>query len=344
MDQEILRSLFHNILSIDELDGYLVPRRYTPSQRAFFDTIEYATIMGSKARCSTGVTLEFDTDAEKIALFWQLLDGYPMNTAQRGSTIDVYIDGVLRWQYALSCPFHTAQETAVPLGTGDKRVVIWLPHTFDFALRDIAIPKTAKLIPVPQRKRRILMLGDSITQGIGAAYASTGYAMQAAAAFDCEALNQSVAAVRFEPDCLADVGFMPDLITVALGTNDWSNRKDKADFDFYAASFFARLNELFPQSPVLVLSPVKRCRQEPDQPPFRPNLYRESKLFEALTALCAPYTQMRCIDGWCLMPHTRAFFLDGLHPNDLGMTYFAQALLPYMHDAVKKAIKKPSKG
>ena len=39
MDQEILRSLFHNILSIDELDGYLVPRRYTPSQRAFFDTI-----------------------------------------------------------------------------------------------------------------------------------------------------------------------------------------------------------------------------------------------------------------------------------------------------------------
>ena len=25
MDQEILRSLFHNILSIDELDGYLVP-------------------------------------------------------------------------------------------------------------------------------------------------------------------------------------------------------------------------------------------------------------------------------------------------------------------------------
>ena len=26
MDQEILRSLFHNILSIDELDGYLVIR------------------------------------------------------------------------------------------------------------------------------------------------------------------------------------------------------------------------------------------------------------------------------------------------------------------------------
>ncbi|MBO4377918.1 MAG: hypothetical protein IK133_04675 [Clostridia bacterium] len=335
MDQAIMRTLFHNILYVDEVNGYLVPRRYTPEQRAFYDTIAYATIMGSKARCSAGVTLEFDTDAENITLFWQILDGYPMNTRERGSTIDVYIDGVLRWQHFITCPFHSAQETSIPLGAGSKRVVIWLPHTYDFALRDITLPQGAVLTPVPQRKRRILMLGDSITQGIGAAYASTGYAMQAAAAFDCEALNQSVAAVRFEPDCLADIGFMPDLITVALGANDWSNRKDKADFDLYAAGFFARLNELFPQSPVLVLSPVKRCRQEPDQPPFRPDLYRESKLFEALTALCAPYPQMRCIDGWRLMPHTRGFFLDGLHPNDLGMTLYAQALLPYMYDAIK---------
>ena len=336
MDRQLLKACFHNALYIDERPEGLAPCRYTPSQCAFYDALPYGIIMGGKARCASGVTLEFDTDAPEATLLWQITDGYLPHTAERTTTIDVYINGVLRLQEAVTCEFHQPQRSVFALGSGKKNVVIWLPHTHDFVLKDILLPEGFSLTPVPQRKRKVLMLGDSITQGIGSDFSSTGYAMQLGRALNAEALNQSVAAVRFEPDCLEPLkDFAPDLITVALGTNDWSHRTDKADYDKYAVPFFAKLNSLFPGVPVLVITPVKRCRQEPDLPPDKPDTYRESGLCSAIAAMCAPYPQMRCVDGWTLMPHVAGFFRDGLHPNDLGMTWYFNALLPYAQEMLK---------
>lgn len=326
MDKMLLKDCFHNCLFIEEQEAGLVPYRYTHKQCAFYDVLDYGLIMGPKARMSAGVTLEFDTDALEFTLCWQITGGYPVPATDRGSSIDVYANGILVAQHVITCPWNAAQETVFSLRAGVKRVQVWLPHTYIFALQDILLPAGAMFKTVPQRARKVLMLGDSITQGIGAAYASTGYAMQLARGMEAEAINQSVAAVRFEEDCLDDIGFVPDLITVALGTNDWSYRADKADYDNYALRFLKRLSRLYPGAETVIISPVKRCRGESDLPEERPNLYRESELFAALTALIKPYPQMRCVDGWKLMPHVGGFFMDGLHPNDLGMTWYADGL------------------
>lgn len=330
MDKQLLKDLFHNILFVEEEDGYLVPYRHTHAQCEYYKNVPYGAIMGEKAYCSAGVTLEFDTDATDVMLLWRHTHGYSRTDKDRGSSLDLYINGTLRAQSLIECTRDLPMATAFHLGNGHKRVVITLPHTYNFCLKDIVLPEGATLTAVPKRARKILFLGDSITQGIGAAFSSTGYAMQAGMQLDCEAVNQSIAAIRFEWDSLDNNYFMPDLISVAYGTNDWSARDNKAEYDEYASKFFARMNELYPGVPVAVLSPVKRCRGMSDRHPEHPDSYLESELYGALTRLCAPYPQMKCIDGWTLMPHTADFFLDGIHPNDLGMTWYANSVVKFI--------------
>jgi len=330
MEKAILKQCFHNMLFVEEQEYGLVPFRYTKKQCAFYDTITYGIIMGDKARMSAGITLEFDTDADAFTLVWQIAGGYPANTKDRGSSLDVFVDGILMHQHMITCEWHEMQETTFALREGKKRVKIMLPNTFIFALTDIRVKEGAAFAPVPKRAKKLLMMGDSITQGVGAQFASTGYAMQTGLGLDCECVNQSIAAVRFESEGLDNDGFTPDLITVALGTNDWSGWKDRAEYDERAGRFMARMNELYPNVPVVYLSPVKRCRGEED----REEMYKEAELKDVLTRLCAPYPQMQVADGWKLMPHTGAFFADGLHPNDLGMTVYAHSVI----DIVKKML------
>jgi len=323
MEKAILKQCFHNVLFVEDQEWGLVPFRHTHKQIDFLSTITYGIIMGEKGRMSAGVTLEFDTDATDFALVWQIAGGYPANTKDRGSSLDVLVDGVLMHQHVITCEWHEVQETHFALREGKKRVVVMLPHTYIFALKDIIVNEGASFAPVAPRAKKLLMMGDSITQGIGATYASTGYAMQTGLMMtDYECVNQSIAAIRFESEWLDNDGFMPDVITVALGTNDWSGWKDRAEYDERAGRFMARLNELYPDVPVCFLSPVKRCRGEAD----REEMYREIELRDVLTRLCAAYPQMRVVDGWKLMPHVPSTFSDGLHPNDYGMTLYANSV------------------
>lgn len=336
MDKSLMRECFHNCLSVDVLpDDYLVPQRYTPVQLAFYDQLPYGAIMGEKARMSAGVTLEFETNAPTFTLKWKILGGYPRDSKERDTTLDVYVNDTLIAQQMnlLSLEWNVPLESTFDIGKAAKRVTVFLPHTLIFALDDIVLPKGRYyLAPEPHRTARVLMIGDSITQGIGSTCSSTGYAMQVARTLGCECINQSVAAVRFEPECLDNLGFTPDLITVALGTNDWSHRADSAEYDDYAGRFLKRLTQLYPDVPTTIITPVKRVRGEPDLDPNRPNLHRESELADAIADLCQPYHQLRLIEGWKLVPHTPFFFLDGLHPNDLGMTWMADGVLSALAD------------
>lgn len=329
MEKAILKQCFHNVLFVEEQEAGIVPFRHTHKQIDFLSTITYGIIMGEKGRMSAGITLEFDTDATDLALVWQIVGGYPANTTDRGSSLDVYVDGVLMHQHVITCEWNEEQETHFALREGKKRVVVMLPHTYIFALKDIVVNDGASFAPVALRAKKMLMMGDSITQGIGATYASTGYAMQTGLMMtEYECLNQSIAAIRFESEWLENDGFTPDVITVALGTNDWSGWKDRAEYDERAGRFMARMNEVYPGVPVLYLSPVKRCRGEED----REEMYREAELRDVLTRLCAAYPQMQVVDGWKLMPHVPSAFSDGLHPNDYGMTLYANGVVKALRE------------
>ena len=167
MDKSLMRECFHNCLDVaPREDDFLVPSRYTPMQCAFYDKIPYASFMGTKARMSAGITLEFDTNAPAFTLQWKIVGGYPLDSADRDSTLDVYVNDVLVAQqtHLRTLPWNEMLESSFDLGEGRKRVVVFLPHLLIFALGDIVLPEgNFYLAPVPKRTARVLMIGDSIT-------------------------------------------------------------------------------------------------------------------------------------------------------------------------------------
>ena len=66
-----------------------------------------------------------------------------------------------------------------------------------------------------------LALGDSITQGMVAIRPSGIYPSLISERFGLGLINAGVGGIRFDSDEIDYIGFEPDIITVALGCNDW---------------------------------------------------------------------------------------------------------------------------
>jgi len=115
---------------------------------------------------------------------------------------------------------------------------------------------------------------------------------------------------------------MPEMIVVQIGTNDWQRRPDSADFDRSMKAYLKHLSICFPDVPVILISPTKRC----DGIAERPEMYREDELFDMMRAHCSAYPNITCFNGFNLMPRTDAFFADGVHPNNAGHLWLASSV------------------
>ena len=79
------------------------------------------------------------------------------------------------------------------------------------------------LIPIKENKKFWLAIGDSITQGMVAKRPSFTYPVNVARVMGYELLNWGVGGDSFNAKLLDFVGREPDLITIALGCNDWDH-------------------------------------------------------------------------------------------------------------------------
>jgi len=209
-----------------------------------------------------------------------------------------------------------------PLPEGSKRVTVHLPCLSGAVVRSLCLQKGASFAPC-RRPKRILVFGDSITQGYDAAFPSMAYACAMRDAFDAEVINQGIGAEKFNPGLLTDdlTGHF-DLITVAYGTNDWSGRTAE-EFDAGAEGFFTRLREKFPETPIAAVLPLWRGDGD--------RITRAGSFPDAMARLeriASSVENVHPIDGTRLTPHFPAFYSDlRLHPNDLGYTFYAKNLI-----------------
>jgi len=312
--------LFHHCLRVEEHPDGLIPLRLSPRQLEFYKNIPYGANMLGKALSSVGMTMECVTDASAIDMRWMIRAGYPDTMLDRKTTLDLYVDGVLTFQQPVTCPHDVWQQTLLPLPAGEKRICLVLPQTYQFILGELNLPQGGTIAPVPRRKRKLLFLCDSLGQGIGAACASTGYTMQTMLRLkEFDVLNQSVGGLRYDAPSIDPDVPTPELILVQIGTNDWQRRKDSADFDQAMAGYLKYLTTSFPDIPVILLTPMKRCDGITD----RPEMHAEADLYNVMRAHCSLYPQIECYNGFDLMPRTGAFFADGVHPNDAGHLWLA---------------------
>lgn len=278
-----------------------------------------------KSKAAAGIRLDFLTDSETFSFRYTIKSG----SSRKFYFFDIFVDGVMVAHEGEQEMVAKAGEVKLTLGEGkcERRVTVWMPGLSIVRLSDVTVDDGATLRRAPTA-RKILVLGDSITQGYDAVYASQCYANKLAHALDAEILNQAIGGEVFRPAILDEnLPFTPDLITVAFGTNDWSKLTAEA-FEKNADDFYTKLAELYPDTRVFVILPIWRADWEKTT---KTKPFHESRAI--LKSLAEKHPNFRIIDGMALTPHLPSFYSDlYLHPNDLGFEIYAEELVKRINE------------
>lgn len=278
--------------------------RFTPSQSEAFRSIE--TFQYDLSLATAGCRLEFETDSESIAF-----------CAASAGKYEVLVNGLLCgfWNCEADKPYH------LELGHGMKDVTLLLPNHTQGTLSWLELDDGCFVKPRTNRKR-ILFLGDSITQGWESRYESMSYVNQVATHYDAQILNLGVGGSCMEAFTLEDVGFQPDLVLIAYGTNDYGFCPTLELFRKKCRKYLQTVMALFSTSRILCISPTWRADGW--------YVIQAGTIDDFRKALCeeADSLGVDVIDGYTLVPHLPEFFSDSvLHPNDLGFSLYARNLI-----------------
>lgn len=312
------QELFHGCLEVVETENGYFPVRFTPGQLWVYGEDPNLKI---RSLCTAGVFLEFETDAGEVFFAYHAL-----LFARPYIAFDIYENGVLT--ETVRCPDNSASGEVVyrRRSRGPSKLRIYLPNTAQIVVRDFF---AGDCRPVPRKAgKKLLFLGDSITQGMVAESPSLTYTSQLSRCFDADALNQGVGGERFRAETLDSLpGFRPDLILVAYGTNDSTQPESAEEIGRNISAYFQRLRGIFPSPKVAAVTPVWRAECA-DDPQYEEKLCRisDAVVRSALQTDCA------AVDGMSLVPHMARYYQDGIHPNDIGFSQYAIHLIREIRD------------
>lgn len=289
-------------------------KRMTDRQAAEF--LRENIIFTGKPTATSGVRFDFYTDAEYVS--------FKFDKVKRGSSrnyysFDLYINGALT-QTALKDISDTSGEIYQKLYGKNNRVQLFLPCIATGGISEVELSDGASLTPVVPALK-MLVLGDSITQGYDAHMSSCCYANIMARELDAEIINQAIGGARFYKEQLEYTGEY-DAVTVAYGTNDWSGRESFEDFYNHCDEYFKTLSELYPNAKKFAILPIWRKHWYYEKPTG--NFFTCRKVISDIAEKCGIIP----LDSIDYVPHDSTFFEDQtLHPNDIGFVAYAKNLL-----------------
>ena len=148
------------------------------------------------------------------------------------------------------------------------------------------------------------------------------YISRLAEALDAEEINKAIGGEVFFPS-LAEAAddFVPDYITVAYGTNDWS-KLTKEEFKNNCYGFYSALSRNYPDTKIFAITPIWR-KDFKDYRPF--GEFMEAT--ECIKNIAEEFENITCITGFPFVPQSEEFFADlRLHPNDAGFDHYFRNL------------------
>ena len=293
--------------------------RFTKEQEKLYAEKSWPSLY-RRTFATAGITLEFDTDSEKLCLSVEVSAacGY------RWYNHSIFVNDLRVGQLSGFVPEGQTdcQTGEFFLGKGMKRVRIVFPWNECSRIKCMELDDGSVVIPIP-KKRKMLIFGDSITQGYTAWLPENSYANRIACWLDADAVNKGIGGECYWPELAKNRdGFEPDLILVAYGANDW-NSKTEVEFAVNSKEFCLQLRQNYANAKIIVLTPVWMSTREEKQEerwPFR-------NLVESLKKLPTYVDDLSVIDGTELVPCDLACFAeDRVHPNDIGFAYYANNL------------------
>lgn len=304
-----IKDIFKHCTRVVESDGAYLPLRF--SDERLEDYQNYPTIPYS--RCSTGVTMEFTTDASVISFDYEVCDRI------WDATFDIYENG--QYMQTQSCSGFGRLEYTLR-SSGETEITIYFPIAANAYISNLQIGNFTTV--VSDNRTRLLVLGDSISQGLFGTNPSDGYVSLLARSMDLEYLNLSVGGEMFRKDALDEgIGFDPDYILVVLGTNDLYCSRFYNVICENVDAYLDRLKEIYPDVPVAVVTPT--WQKELDYAGFEEQKQAHTALTEKLMEAAAE-RGFACIDGRELFPHETQYLYDSVHPNTEGFKNMASNL------------------
>lgn len=325
---EQIRSVACGAVSVAEEQDGIHLHRFTREQMDLYETRDPKFY--SRTHSTAGIRLRFRTDSESL-LFHACMT--PQNgsrkyfaveifkNGKRIDTIENYSDADLSGDYTEVVVPTGEFSKNVQLGKGEKEICIYLPWNMNAVIKSLSLDEGATVIPVKPGKK-LLCFGDSITQGYDALCPSYRYTSQLADLLNAEEFNKAIGGEIFWPELSnTKEAFVPDYITVAYGTNDWSKIPYK-EFQENCKPFYENLSRNYPESRIFAITPIwrKDWEKETDFPSFDSV---EAQIKEAAEHL----PNVTVVEGFDFVPHSEKYFADlRLHPTDLGFQKYAKNL------------------
>jgi len=319
LDFNSLKSAISGAVRVVDENGAIRLFRFTKEQETFIKlNPDQVRLNYQKSLASASIKLDFYSDTENLKLY---VNTY-VATVQIECFIDILIDGELFAHEGYREAVDGHIEIKLKLPKTRKRITVYFPNLFRADVVSVDIDDGAEFTPCDY-KRKFLFVGDSITQGYTAEYPSKSYANRVSRYFDASAINNSIGGSVFNAGIIdADLGFTPDLVFVAFGTNDWSKKKDVKK---NSKEFIKKLTETFPSSTVIGITPIWRGDIEEKG---KDALMSFEEMQKYIKDLYESYPNVFMIDGQALVPNRSEYFIkDILHPNDKGFEFYSKNLI-----------------
>ncbi len=299
LSSKTLKGLFKGALHFAEEKGYLTAFRYEKAQLDYMAQESFDWGWRMRAKFTGCIRIEFKTNAKAISF-----DYLASELHERANTIDLFVNGELSAVHKIGGSKKGRVEFS--LVEGDKLVSIYMPCECELAIKNFTIDGNYK--SVKEKGKKLLILGDSISQGAGVEMSSYAYANVLQRETGYNVIAQGIGGYRFEPQDLTTLeSFEPDKILVFLGTNYYESLE--YDYEGAARGYFKRIKELYPDTPIWEVTPLWRNNDV--------NWNRFNWCIDVVKRACLE-SGVPFIDGFELVPNVDECFSDKVHPNALG--------------------------
>ena len=308
-------------LEITEREGEFVFYRFEKEARDHYSS--KTPSLDAKAQASASIRLDFVTDSDSFDADFSVTYG----SSRTYYYFDICVDGIIRKHVGEENSWikkgHLSLKLSDYVESGDHRVTLWLPNLATTRLSNIELDDGAKIKPI-EYKRKFLCFGDSITHGYDAAFPSKSYVNRVTSHFEAYTVNQAIGGERFVPEILLEnTEYVPDVVTVAYGTNDWSGTK-KEYFHPRCEEFFKKASLIYPKALKFAILPIWRADAKSGKQKYEGSL---DEACEFIAETASKYG-FKIIDARPFLPQSPEFFWDGrLHPNDLGFADYASGVI-----------------
>ncbi len=323
LNYEALNKLAFGIEYLEEKSGKYFFSRFSEQERELLD---YGR---DNSFATAGVKLDFITDSKHLNIEVCVENSNPHG--RNFYSFDIYKNEKLMCQiknynkeptYPYKNYSFNDRHKYISLGKGIKRITVFFPWSVRGILSKLELDDGCMIKPI-SKKRKIIMYGDSITQGYDSGMPSHSYAARLSELFDADIINKGIGGSIFMPEITSlKSECHPNLITVAYGTNDW-NCDEYENFKMRCEDFFGRLMKNHPKTPVLAIAPIWRADSGEKR-----KFGVFSGVAEEIKTISQKNKNIYFVDGIDFVPHNKSYYRDGyLHPNDKGFEFYTEKLL-----------------